>query len=217
VLGAANIAHARKVKVLRHIRKLDAEVVLIDVGAGISFNAVDFFSLADLQLTVATPQLTSLQNAYSFTKSVVFRHFSELAKAANREEVFTRATTRGETERVAELLERIAAEEPALAQTMRNSVRSRRGGVIGNQMETRGQANVLHALSRMLRDFLGVEAPVLAALCQNPRINRSVTKRVPFLSEPGTDAESTAGAPLRPGAWGAGPSPAEGWAPRSSA
>ncbi len=192
VLGAANLAHAQKTKVLRHIRKLDTEVVLIDVGAGVSFNVVDFYSLADLQLTVATPQLTSLQNSYSFVKATVFRRLAELAREAGQEDLFTRSTTRGETERVGDLLGRIAAENPDLAKTMRASLRLRRGGIIGNQMESRSQTNVLHALSRMLRDFLGVDAPVLTALCQNPRINRSVTKRVPFLSEPVTDAESTA-------------------------
>lgn len=192
VLGAANIGHGQKVKLLRHIRKLDSEVVVIDVGAGVNFNAIDFYSVADLQLTVARPQLTSLQNGYSFLKGAVFRRFAEMAREENLEDLFTRSTTRGETERVTDLIGRIASENEALANRMRASLRARRGGIIGNQMESPGQANVLHALSRMLRDFLGVESPVLAALCTNTRINRSVTKRMPFLSEKISDADATA-------------------------
>lgn len=34
VVGAANIGHARKVKLIRHIAAIDADVVIIDCGAG---------------------------------------------------------------------------------------------------------------------------------------------------------------------------------------
>ena len=71
--GAANLNHAQKLRLIRQVQALRADVVIIDVGAGISFNVIDLFNAADLRLLVITPQLTSVQNAYGFLKAAVFR------------------------------------------------------------------------------------------------------------------------------------------------
>ena len=62
-VGTANLPTARKLKLIRHLRSLDADVVMVDVGAGVSFNVLDLFDAADLKVVVTTPQLTSAQNA----------------------------------------------------------------------------------------------------------------------------------------------------------
>lgn len=75
VPNAANIHHAQKLKLMRHIRGAEADVVVVDVGAGSSHNTVDFFDLGDARVLVATAQLTSIQNAYAFLKAAVLRLF----------------------------------------------------------------------------------------------------------------------------------------------
>ena len=42
-LAAANIKHPQKVRVLNKVRSLDVDIVLLDLGAGTSFNIIDFF------------------------------------------------------------------------------------------------------------------------------------------------------------------------------
>ncbi len=67
-LGAANPKHSQKQKFLRHLRKADADVVILDLGAGTAFNTLDLFLSARVQLVVTTPELTAIQNAYGFIK-----------------------------------------------------------------------------------------------------------------------------------------------------
>ena len=67
-LGAANPKHSQKQKFIRHLRKADADVVILDLGAGTSFNTLDLFLTARVQLVVTTPELTAIQNAYGFIK-----------------------------------------------------------------------------------------------------------------------------------------------------
>jgi MinD-like ATPase involved in chromosome partitioning or flagellar assembly len=67
-LGAANPKHSQKQKFIRHLRKADADVVLLDLGAGTGFNTLDLFLTARVQLVVTTPELTAIQNAYGFIK-----------------------------------------------------------------------------------------------------------------------------------------------------
>jgi MinD-like ATPase involved in chromosome partitioning or flagellar assembly len=67
-LGSANPKHSQKQKFIRHLRKADADVVILDLGAGTSFNTLDLFLSARVQLVVTTPELTAIQNAYGFIK-----------------------------------------------------------------------------------------------------------------------------------------------------
>ncbi len=57
-VGAANISHGEKQRIMKKIRALDADVVIVDVGAGVSFNVLDFFELGSQRLLVVTPQVT---------------------------------------------------------------------------------------------------------------------------------------------------------------
>src|SRR5688572_8500892 len=72
-LSAANINYAQKVRVLNRIRALDVDVVLIDLGAGTSFNIIDFFLVSDLGLLTVVPEPTSVENGYRFIKSALYR------------------------------------------------------------------------------------------------------------------------------------------------
>jgi MinD-like ATPase involved in chromosome partitioning or flagellar assembly len=67
-VGSANPKHSQKQKFIRHFKKADADVVILDLGAGTSFNTLDLFLAARVQLVVTTPELTAIQNAYGFIK-----------------------------------------------------------------------------------------------------------------------------------------------------
>lgn len=54
-LDIANLAHEQKMKVLRHIVKLPYDYILLDLGAGTSFNTLDFFMISDHGIFVTTP------------------------------------------------------------------------------------------------------------------------------------------------------------------
>lgn len=185
--GAANIPHARKLKLMRHIQALEAEVVLIDCGAGSSFNVVDFFAMADQRLLVVSPQLTSMQNAYGFLKSAVYRVARQLALNHREREAFGRATGGKETERMREVLQRLRPAEPELVRALERSIDAFGCSLIGNQLSNDGQTPALTALSRMIKDFLSMDVPVRATLRRTEVIHASVSRRRPFVLEnPGT-------------------------------
>lgn len=181
VVGAANLGHAQKTKLIGHIRRIDAEVVVVDVGAGTSFNTLDLFDVADVRFVVASPQLTSLQNAYGFTKGAVYRALRAAARDEPERELLTGSTDRTETERVGHTLARVDLQDPQLAERMRRILAGFGGAIVGNQLENGAQRNVLFGLSRMARDFLGVTLPVVAEFPLDHAIHHSVTARKPYL------------------------------------
>lgn len=71
--GLANIQAAQKRMVLSRLSKLDADYLILDLGAGTSYNTLDFFLFARRGMVITTPTATSMVNAYLFLKNAVFR------------------------------------------------------------------------------------------------------------------------------------------------
>lgn len=193
VVGAANINFQQKLKLIRHIRALDADAVLIDVGAGVSFNVLDLFDAADLRLVVMTPQLTSLQNAYAFLKGAVFRELRRLADTDARVKLVEASPeASAATRRVPDLVARIREKDAAFGQQLLAGLASFGARVVGNQVFDVNERGILAAISRMTSDFLGIDTPVIGALRASRKVHDSIQHRRPYLLE--ASSEETANA-----------------------
>lgn len=190
IAGAANIQHARKQKLLRHLLKLDAEIVVVDCGAGINFNVLDFFNVAHTRILVATPQLISLQNAYGFMKASVYRVLRQAGEDPRHSQIIEGASDNSETETVRQLLDRVDQADNALGATLRSALAAMDVLVLGNQIGDPRQLAPISALARMLSDFLTLRAPVLGGITRSSRIHDSITRRRPYLLDARGDADA---------------------------
>jgi flagellar biosynthesis protein FlhG len=73
ILFIANVAHFRKLRLLRQIRQLATQNVILDLGTGSSYNTLDFFLSANPGIVVTTPEPTAIENTYLFLKSCIMR------------------------------------------------------------------------------------------------------------------------------------------------
>src|SRR5512145_19066 len=69
----ANLPYEQKIKTLRAITKLDYDCILLDLGAGTSFNTLDFFLISQNGIFITTPEPTSIENVYRLIRSIYFR------------------------------------------------------------------------------------------------------------------------------------------------
>jgi flagellar biosynthesis protein FlhG len=79
ILSLANPQYAQKNKIVQGLRQLQADHVILDLGAGTSYNVLDFFLIAHHPIVVVTPQPISIQNAYGFVRNAIYRKLSRLA------------------------------------------------------------------------------------------------------------------------------------------
>jgi flagellar biosynthesis protein FlhG len=80
VPGATNPAHWMKLKLMRHLRSLPADYVIIDLGAGVQFNTLDFFGISDHGIVITAPEPGAVMNAYSFIKGALYRKMQNIFK-----------------------------------------------------------------------------------------------------------------------------------------
>lgn len=170
-LGSANPQHAHKLKLIRHMRQLDCDLVILDLGAGTSFNTLDLYLGADMGIVVCTPEPTAVQNCFAFIKAVMLRDLEQ------RTGIKRRGIDHGS-------LRKLASESPearaALSRVTRLVVNR------AQSAEARRVANLLHDLAGR---FLGGCVRLSGAIPDDPAAGVSIRRMKPLtLSHPGSRA-----------------------------
>jgi flagellar biosynthesis protein FlhG len=182
VLGAANLAHAQKVLLLRRLRALEADIVVVDVGAGVGYNALDFFDLGVRKLIVTSPQVTALHDAYAFLKSAVLRLLRH-SVGGDDAALLEPATSSGAMDKVVQILGQLRETRPDLAEKVFRELERFGACMVGNQVINEAHTGVFAAVAHTMHDYLGVKVPVLGWLRSSPSIHESVNGRKPIALE----------------------------------
>lgn len=72
-LGLANPRYSQKVRFINQLRQLNADYILLDLGAGSSYNVIDFFIAAEQGILVTTPEPMAIQETFNFLKVSIMR------------------------------------------------------------------------------------------------------------------------------------------------
>jgi MinD-like ATPase involved in chromosome partitioning or flagellar assembly len=79
--GLADLAAEVRSEMIRHVRALAADHVLLDLASGGSAQVLDFFDAADLPIVVSTPDPASVRRTLSFLRCAVARRSAPKPRA----------------------------------------------------------------------------------------------------------------------------------------
>ena len=184
-LATANMPYATKKRLIRHLKNLETDVVVVDIGAGTSYHALDFFLMADHHVTVATPDPTSVLDLYRFIKLAAIRRVlsSFLARDAMADALSDRDFCS-----VAEVLE-VAGQTDEAGQTLaETTLRAFHPALILNRLSGRSHVNVA-ALKKLLTEYIGGHLTLLGEIPDDPAMERAVRSYLPVVDcEPAAPA-----------------------------
>jgi flagellar biosynthesis protein FlhG len=186
VLGAANIAEDQKALVLCSLRAIKADILIVDVGAGVGYNALDFFDLGARKVVVTTPQVTALHDAYAFLKSAVLRLIRQNVDSAIEEALLEPATLSTNAEKVVDILARLREIRPELAKKVFARIETFGACMIGNQVFKGDRTSVFQAVTETIHNYLGMTVPVLGLVPASATVHASVNSRQPLALAPTT-------------------------------
>jgi flagellar biosynthesis protein FlhG len=190
-LGSAHPTFQSKQKLLTELGRLPVDVLMIDVGAGVDVDTIDFFNAADIRLVVMVPEITSLQNGYAFLKIALFRRLQRASAGLRASEKITAAFGKdafeiGSTmDRVSTFFAMLEDEVPELVAQFKQLLLEFNALIIGNMLHKANDRNALFAIQRMVGERLGIQTDVAAALRQNPAMRNSVNDGKPFATTAG--------------------------------
>lgn len=186
-LGIANPAYAQKQKLISSIKKLEADFIIVDLGAGSSYNVLDFFGISNEGIVVVVPEPAAIQNAYIFLKSFVYRRLHRLfAENQPMTELIKDATdvrSPGAVKSFSDLCERMAAEDRGAATRALQEVKGFRPRLVLNMAATSEDVKVVEAFKAAAKTFLGMETEFVGTLYSRPSVKAAARKMRPFMLE----------------------------------
>ena len=194
-LGAANIHFSRKLKLLKAIKKLEADYVILDLGGDTSYNVIDCFLAADNHLVFTTCDPASYLEAYSFIKVAFYRKLERMfgpesllwpQKDSELETVvrdFVRSANDGNGRPIGVLMQQINAAQPQNLTLLEGVINSFSPQVVVNQTDEESLAeNVVSRIQEVAQKMLGLQVGYLGSIPYQPEIQHSVRDLVPVVA-----------------------------------
>jgi flagellar biosynthesis protein FlhG len=182
LVETANLNFGQKSKLLRHINQLDADHVILDLGAGSTFNVLDFFLAARKGVLVVVPEPTSIENAYHFLKAAFFR---KLKRAQPRDQVqaavkeIMKGSARNSVRTPRDLISRVWSIDPEVGAALVVEASSFRPALVVNRVTHPSHEKLGHDMVAACRDYFGIRLQLLGSLPADRLVERSVMERKP--------------------------------------
>ena len=192
-LDAANPRAQARARLVEQLQTLDADYLVLDLGAGTSLHTIDFFLLADHGVLVLLPEPTSVENAYRFLKAALFRRLQQTAQALGVAHLAEAALgSQGSAMRTpAEVVKAVAQSNPDAAAQMERSLRDFRVKLVVNQVRAPADQGVGRAVVAAWKKFFGLDMDYLGAIAYDDAAWQTIRKRRPLLLEAQGSAAAT--------------------------
>jgi len=184
LLDVTNPKFAQKVAFIRELRRLDADLIIVDLEAGTHLNALDVFLVTKTNgVVMITPEKTSIDNAFKFLRAVLFRKIArfyqspEVAVLLKRNETLDDfiACIRGSEVFDEPTRDRVCGEIVALAQAIRPKIVVNKAH---NAYEAQIAANIF---TKYTRQHLRIEPANLGFLYFDKCVPEAVNSGTPFV------------------------------------
>jgi flagellar biosynthesis protein FlhG len=209
-LATPQPGHARRVQLMRDLRSLDADMVLVDLGAGMHPAVMDYFMVGEEGIVVIAPEPTSVENAYSFIRAAFYRRLRLAMASHDVRRVVTLAMDERNERGIRtplDLLKEVQALDSAEGQRFVETMRAFRPRILINEVRSAEDVKLGFSVRSVCRRYFGIDAEYLGYVNHDDRARRSVRGRRPLVDvDPRCDAAVYIGRVARKLAAGPAPS-----------
>jgi flagellar biosynthesis protein FlhG len=184
-VGIANLKQMQKAKILSRLGELDADFVLLDLGAGTAYNTLDFFISANQGILTALPEPTSIENTYRFIKSVYYRKLKMIEDLYEVGPLVQQAMNSKMSQNFtpADLVSRIIDINPEMGMKIKREMSQLSPKLIINQVRTQADIDIGFSMKIISKKYFGIDLDYVGYLDYDAAVWQSVKKRQPLLME----------------------------------
>ena len=196
ILSLANPKFSQKERIFRNLKSLEADYILLDLGAGTSFNILDFFNYTYGKIVVVSPFPTSVQNAYGFIKSALYRKLNRLfPKNSEILRLIKMLADPGSGERINSVVELISAVEKfdkESASIIHQEVDDFKIKLIVNMAKAKEDRKIGEIIKIVSDKYLGVDVDIVSAVPFDAVVEKSIMLANPIIfSESGNEVAAS--------------------------
>ncbi len=185
-VSIANLKHMQKHKLLRGLSRIDMDFILLDLGAGTTFNTLDFFIMADKGILSVLPEPTSIENTYRFIKSVFHRKLKlteELLDIQPLIQQIMNSKISPSQISPAEMIKKISQMNPEKGILLRKEVQKLSPKLIMNQVRNQQDVDMGFSIKTICKRYFDIGLDYIGYLDYDPMVWQSVKKRRPLMLE----------------------------------
>lgn len=183
--GLANISSPQKHRLIKKLLSLDADYLVLDLGAGTGANILDFFLTAAQGIVVTAPALTATLNAYLFLKNAVFRlmwtTFKKGSVAYSVLENLRKDGTSLQKAFVPAILDQVGREDPESRAAFEAKAAQFRPRLVMNMLEDPKDAEKAQKIRKSSQQYLNLDVEHLGILYRDDLQDIALGSRIPIL------------------------------------
>ncbi len=187
ILTLANPQYAQKNKIVQNLMHLKADHVILDLGAGTSYNVLDFFLIADNPIVVVTPQPISIQNAYGFVRNAIYRKLSRMASQQSTLHNLIKDAmdpkNRSQMRTIQDLFQAVdQSYNSTVVHQLKEAIQKIKPWVVTNIAKDKRDRNAGKIIQLVAEKYLTIHVEELGSILYDPMVEKMISQMKPVSS-----------------------------------
>lgn len=177
--------NARRVRLIRALRQLDADWVILDLGTGMQSAMLDYFLVADDGLLVVNPEPVSVENAYAFLRAAFYRRLRQAMVSQALRDLITEAMdphNEGGIRTPQDLLREVEMTDPAEGARFVRVMGEFHPRILVNGVRSAEDVRLGFSIASVCRRYFGAEIDYLGYVNHDEAVRRSMIAREPVVT-----------------------------------
>ncbi|KPA16414.1 ATP-binding protein [Candidatus Magnetomorum sp. HK-1] len=181
----ANIPFEQRLDIIHNIQQLPAEYIILDLGAGTTFNTLNFFGISHQGILVTTFETPAVMNFFMFLKNFVYRVISSIVR--HDRVIFKmvvnefRSTMESDPLTVKKLLEMVNEKNPELAARAQKALSFYHPRIIFNMGDHPDELLMTNKIDTTLLQTLSLQVDYFGYIFYDSQVRQAVRKKDPLL------------------------------------
>jgi flagellar biosynthesis protein FlhG len=195
-LGTANLHFSRKLKLLRALKTIDADYVILDLGGDTTYNILDFYLAADQGFVLTTCEPASYLDAYGFIKMSLHRKLTRLFGVESKYRkyrdfevaqliktfIFANSATNGR--HMSDLVKQMEQSKPTHHRLIKELLDGFRPGTVVTMCKAKDDVSELVSrLNKVSEKMLSIDLNHFGCVAYDEQIQKSAKELVPSVAK----------------------------------
>ena len=180
-----SLKHVQKVKLIRNLKNIDCDYVILDLGAGTHQFILDMFLLSPQGIIVSAPAVTATLNGYLFLKNAVFRLLYTTFKRGTPGRAYLdqiKSDSKAMQKLyIPQLIQGLAKADPNTTQIFINRMQEFRPRLVMNMIEDPKDADRAQRIKASCNQYLGLEIEYLGLMYRDMLQDKALASQLPVV------------------------------------
>ena len=183
--GLTSLKAGKKNDLIKKFNSLDADYLILDLGAGTHLTILDMFLLSPQGIVVTAPTVTAILNGYLFLKNVMFRMmyntFKKGSPAYSYLETLKKDSSSLQRTYITNLLGTLEEKDPKNTALFKMRMEKFHPRLVLNMVDDPKDADRAIKIRRSCQQYLGIDIEHLGILFRDTMQDRALTSRLPVV------------------------------------